>query len=99
MKVVIQFLTTKQYSAAAIQRELCSGLSVMNEGVVSEWVYSFKGGRTNSHNEKDKSSRPPLLQGVLLVKFIKLGTIINKAVRYETLKNFKRAIKTNVVVC
>lgn len=69
VRAVIRFLTAKQYSAAAIHRELCAvyGPSVMSEGVVREWVRSFKGGRTNIHDE-DRSGRPSVVTNELVQK-------------------------------
>jgi transposase len=69
VRAVIRFLTAKQYSAAAIHRQLCAvyGPSVMSEGVVREWVRSFKGGRTNIH-DKDRSGRPSVVTNELVQK-------------------------------
>lgn len=62
VRAVIRFFTAKQYSAAAIYRELCTvyGPKVMSEGVVREWVRFFKNGRTNIHDE-ERSGRPSVV--------------------------------------
>ncbi|KAG8222726.1 hypothetical protein J437_LFUL008121 [Ladona fulva] len=69
VRAVIRVFTAKQYSAAAIHRELCAvyGPNVMSEGVVHEWVRLFKSGRENIHDE-ERSGRPSLVTDELIQK-------------------------------
>jgi len=67
VRAVILFFTAKQYLVAAIHRELCDkyGPSMMSEGVVYEWVYLFKSGQTNIHDE-ERSDRPLMVTDELV---------------------------------
>lgn len=69
VRAVIRFFVAKQYSAAAIHRELCAvyGPKIMSEGVVREWVRSFKNGRKNVHDE-ERSGRPSVVSDELVEK-------------------------------
>ncbi|GBO36303.1 hypothetical protein AVEN_272950-1 [Araneus ventricosus] len=67
MQEVIRFLWAKKLSAADIHRELCAvyGPNVMSEGVVRQWVFFFKDGRTNIHDES-RSGRPSVVSADLI---------------------------------
>ncbi|XP_075229662.1 uncharacterized protein LOC142329169 isoform X20 [Lycorma delicatula] len=69
VRAVIRFFTAKQYSAADIHRELCGvyGPKIMSEGVVRDWVRSFKSGRRNVHDE-ERSGRPSVVNRELVQK-------------------------------
>ncbi|GBM19106.1 hypothetical protein AVEN_135595-1 [Araneus ventricosus] len=100
MREVIRFLWAKKLSAADIHRELCAvyGPNIMSEGVVRQWVYFFKDGRTNIHDES-RSERPSIVSADLIkeidekIRLLRNFTItqlsehlpsISRTVLYET---------------
>ncbi|KAG2469266.1 GVQW3 protein, partial [Polypterus senegalus] len=67
IRSVIKFLTLRHESAAEIHRQLVEtyGPEVMSRQHVYKWVRSFKGGRTDTHDE-ERSWRLSLVSEELL---------------------------------